>query len=150
MGEGCSDECRANGIDANVLLSTVAAHVQISLTEKPAAPEPSQSETQEPRLHSTLPCDDDPEFQEIIEEFNQRLNEKLDLMEAAISCDDNEELARLAHWLKGAGGTAGFHDFTDPALRMEQASRSSDQTVLIHHLETLKGIASRIDLPWKS
>ena len=32
---------------------------------------------------------------------------------------DLPELARLAHWLKGAGGTAGFPAFTQPAKHLE-------------------------------
>ena len=28
---------------------------------------------------------------------------------------DQDYLVRLAHWLKGAGGTCGFKEFFDPA-----------------------------------
>jgi len=33
-------------------------------------------------------------------------------------------LARLGHWLKGAGGTVGFDAFTDPALQLENAAKA--------------------------
>ncbi len=33
------------------------------------------------------------------------------------------ELAELAHWLKGAAGTVGFHDFTEPAKRLESLAK---------------------------
>ena len=31
----------------------------------------------------------------------------------------------LAHWLKGSGGTAGFHVLTEPAKRLEQAAKQN-------------------------
>ena len=51
---------------------------------------------------------DDPEFRRIVAGFIQRLREQAVAMQAAWERRDLEELARLAHWLKGAGGTVGF------------------------------------------
>ena len=53
----------------------------------------------------------------------QRLREKLDAMQTALSDHDFDQLAQLAHWLKGSGGTAGFHEFTDLAKELEQLAR---------------------------
>ena len=75
-------------------------------------------------IHSTLPTDD-VEFCEIIAEFESRLREKLAAMRTAFAEQDFEDLAQLAHWLKGSGGTAGFHDFTDLAKELEQLARAS-------------------------
>lgn len=44
-------------------------------------------------------------------------------MQTAFSDHDFDQLAELAHWLKGSGGTAGFHEFTDPAKELEQLAR---------------------------
>ena len=43
-------------------------------------------------------------------------------MRRACEQDDLTQLAKLAHWLKGSGGTAGFDDFTAPAAELEQLS----------------------------
>ena len=43
---------------------------------------------------------------------------KLAAMRTALATGNLDELARLAHWLKGSGGTAGFHEFTDPAKEL--------------------------------
>ena len=40
-------------------------------------------------------------------------------MQQASAKRDYKELAQLAHWLKGAGGTAGFAALTEPARRLE-------------------------------
>jgi chemotaxis protein histidine kinase CheA len=36
---------------------------------------------------------------------------------------DLEEVARIAHWLKGAAGTMGFHVFTAPSLKLMELVR---------------------------
>ena len=69
-------------------------------------------------LFSTLPTED-PDFREIVEEFIQRLQDQLAAMQRALDAQDLQELANLAHWLKGAGGTAGFPAFTQPAKRLQ-------------------------------
>ena len=66
---------------------------------------------------------DDPEFREIVEEFVDRLDGKLKEMQSMCESEKISELAQLAHWLKGAGGTAGFPAFTEPAGRLEQLAK---------------------------
>ncbi|MCC6124922.1 MAG: response regulator [Pirellulales bacterium] len=69
-------------------------------------------------LFSTLPTED-PDFREIVEEFIERLHGQIAAMQRAFDAEDLQELACLAHWIKGAGGTAGFPAFTQPAKRLE-------------------------------
>jgi CheY-like chemotaxis protein/HPt (histidine-containing phosphotransfer) domain-containing protein len=69
-------------------------------------------------LFSDLPTED-PDFREIVEEFQERLQDQVAAMQRALDTQDLAELARLAHWLKGAGGTAGFPAFTQPAKHLE-------------------------------
>jgi PAS domain S-box-containing protein len=94
----------------------------------------------------SLPLDD-PEFLEIAREFVQRLDERIREM-AALWCDeDYEGLAKLAHWLKGAGGTAGFGSFTLPARSLEvsaQAKKRFECEILIDEIQQL---CKRIELP---
>ena len=85
-------------------------------------PDPSSSPWNAPRcrppLVSSLPMDD-PEFRRIVEGFVERLREQAVAMRAAWEQGDLDELARLSHWLKGAGGTMGFNAFTEPAKKLE-------------------------------
>jgi PAS domain S-box-containing protein len=72
----------------------------------------------QPPLVSSLPMDD-PDFRRIVEGFIQRLREQAVAMREAWEIGDLEELVRLSHWLKGAGGTVGFDALTDPAKKLE-------------------------------
>jgi hypothetical protein len=56
-------------------------------------------------------------------------------------------LAALAHWLKGSGGTVGFHEFTEPATNLEVlATAQSEDGVEVMILE-LRGVAERLVVP---
>jgi signal transduction histidine kinase/DNA-binding response OmpR family regulator/HPt (histidine-containing phosphotransfer) domain-containing protein len=96
-------------------------------------------EFSEPYIHSMLPLDD-PEFREIVADFIPQLTAKLAEMRAAFSAGNYSDLANLAHWLKGAGGTCGFREFWQPSLQLEQAAKQpnrSDCEIRIRELEKL-------------
>jgi len=93
-------------------------------------------------LLSSLPLDD-PDFREIIEEFIERLYEQLDAMKQTLKAGDLEQLARLAHWLKGSGGTAGFDAFTQPARELEQLAKQGRTDELPAALHVIERLAAR-------
>ncbi len=116
------------------------------LHDKTRSAHVSDFSSREP-LYSTLPTDD-LEFCEIIVEFAGRLNEKLIEMRQAASANDYAELARLAHWLKGSGGTAGFAAFTAPARELEQAAKSNQPVAQVSEiLQGIETIAQCIIIP---
>jgi PAS domain S-box-containing protein len=173
---GDEEKCRAAGcsgfltkpIDMDLLVRTVAEAAGVrdgatptaAETKSPqaalnAAPAPSTAATNSPRplaggtLQSTLPTED-PEFCQIVEEFVDRLGQQIGAISKAWSEGDLDELARLAHWVKGSGGTAGFAMLTDPARELEQAAhlkRLDDIGAAISHLQDL---TSRIAAPPRS
>ncbi|NQT11253.1 MAG: response regulator, partial [Planctomycetes bacterium] len=100
---------------------------------------------EEPLL-SSLPTED-PEFREIVEEFVQRLEDKLAAMEQAFREHDYHGVANLAHWLKGSGGTAGFDAFTVPAKTLEALAKQEQQQRIPKALDELRQIAGRIVIP---
>ena len=147
--KGDEGKCRAAGcsgyvtkpIDGDQLLRTVAGALGVIsaapgsgsnnaiakgtevVQTAPAAPKQAvscgvKSNPADRPLFSTLPMED-PDFREIVEEFIQRLQDQLAAMQRALDTQDLPELSRLAHWLKGAGGTAGFPAFTQPAKHLE-------------------------------
>src|SRR5204862_115127 len=102
---GCSDFL-TKPIDPDTLLRAAAA---ILATQKRTSSNDEHmardaTDDRQP-LVSNLPADD-ADFREIVAEFVHRLDEKLDAMQHAWTVEDYGELGRLAHWLKGAGGTA--------------------------------------------
>jgi HPt (histidine-containing phosphotransfer) domain-containing protein len=65
-------------------------------------------------------------------------------METSAEAGDLEELARLAHWLKGSAGTVGFDAFTEPALNLELFAREGKQSEIEAAIQELRGLADRI------
>jgi len=97
---------------------------------------------------STLPADD-PDFAEIIAEFIDRFATKLDEIEAAWDSGNLEELANLAHWLKGSGGTAGFESCTKPAVRLEQLAKTNQTIDIPAAIDSIRIIHKRLKIPVK-
>jgi signal transduction histidine kinase/CheY-like chemotaxis protein/HPt (histidine-containing phosphotransfer) domain-containing protein len=77
------------------------------------------------RHRSTLPTDD-AEIHALVVEFIESIPARLDAMEAALASDHFDEVARLAHALKGSGGTAGYGCFTEPAGRVEDLAKARE------------------------
>ena len=94
-------------------------------------------------IRSQLPTSD-ADFREIVVEFLDTLEGKLSQMAAAWDQGDCGELAQLAHWLKGAGGTVGFTCFTAPAADLEQVAKSGNLKAAESHLDSLRALQTRI------
>jgi len=102
-----------------------------------------------PPVVSSLPMGD-PDFRRIVEGFIQRLRQQAVAMQAAWELRDLGELARLAHWLKGAGGTMGFGALTDPAKNLEILAKQEQVDDISDALnEVLDLIDSAVILPAK-
>jgi len=67
-------------------------------------------------------------------------------MEAAWNEKNFDEIARLAHWLKGAGGTVGFDAFTEPAAELEQLAKAKNEDQIAAMLTALRRLAARIEI----
>lgn len=67
---------------------------------------------------------DDPDLAEIIEMFVNDMPDRLVGLARCVAAGDWQELGRLAHQLKGACGSYGFHQLTTPAARLELACRT--------------------------
>jgi CheY-like chemotaxis protein len=138
--KGDQDRCLAAGcsgyitkpIDGDLLIRTIAQRLGISPPEPappaltplpgsgPSAAAPAANAG--PIMYSSLPTAD-AEFREIVQEFIARVHQQIDAMQQALAVHDLSELGRLAHWIKGAGGTAGFPAFTKPAKHLETLIR---------------------------
>ena len=96
-------------------------------------------------IFSQLPTEE-PEFRSIVEDFVPQLKLKLDEMDSALAAGDMTEMASLAHWLKGAGGTVGFTQFGVPSFKLETAARESNLEEAAIHLGAIKNLQQRIAL----
>ena len=82
-----------------------------------------------------------------MEEFVDRLHQRMGEIQEAMGRGDLDELARLAHWLKGAGGSAGFPALTAPAKRLETVVKDDQCDEIENAIGELLEITARIVRP---
>ena len=80
----------------------------------------------------------------IVARFIEQLPAKRLQMDEAAARGDMTELAALAHWLKGAGGSMGFDELFEPAKALERAAHQGDQAAARAALRQVAGLQSRI------
>jgi CheY-like chemotaxis protein len=97
-------------------------------------------------IFSKLPSNNE-KFRTLITRFVKRLDEQLEAMERARTQGDFGEVAALAHWLKGAGGTVGFDEFTPPASRLEELAKEGREAEVAQAIAKLRGLAARVVVP---
>ena len=68
----------------------------------------------------------DPELASILDSFVEALPEKVAAMRLALGGGQHDELRRLAHQLKGAGGGYGYPSLTEAARALEAAADARD------------------------
>jgi HPt (histidine-containing phosphotransfer) domain-containing protein len=130
-------------IDLHRLLDAVAAALPNPSPDRPTFD--ALEKDPEP-LVSTLPMDDR-DFREIVDEFAERLEEKMDALRASFERGDYSEVVMIAHWIKGAGGTAGFPALTEPATGLERLARAGATERIESAIQKLAALALRIHMP---
>jgi DNA-binding response OmpR family regulator len=91
------------------------------------------------------PAGSDPRIRAIADVFLVRLRAKIAAMAASLEAGDLRELSALAHWLKGAAGTVGLHEFTAPAEALERLAEGGRPEALAAAIRELGLLAERID-----
>ena len=109
----------AEPADASIPIGGLTREPSTDRELPPAQPLPTTEKPVMSRLGSS------PRFQKVILQFIEKLKEELIRAQAAWENENLEELALIAHWLKGAGGTVGFDDFTEPAARLENFAKTA-------------------------
>ncbi|MES2793086.1 MAG: ATP-binding protein [Planctomycetota bacterium] len=150
---GDQDVCRAAGcsgylskpVKIDELVETVRTAVLPYATSRPPQIGSQEQESQPQQILSTLPSEL-PQLHRIIDRFVTTLPKKIVEMKSAQVAGQWEELADLAHWLKGAGGTVGFDCLTAPAAELEQHAKLKDNIKVKCVLDDLSSLAARIAL----
>ena len=88
-----------------------------------------------------------PKLHGVIFAFIEKLNDQLLKMDQAYTNGNLDELAMLALWLKGAGGTVGFDDFTKPAAELGKFAKSGQAEQAGRFLAQVQGLAKAIVAP---
>ena len=135
---GCTDYL-TKPIDKLQLLTTINTHLQHAATGRahhgaPAAAAPAAergSSVAEPRVQSghggqvRSELVDDPDMKELIAQFTRQLPQSVSDLQRQLDQGNLEELARIAHRMKGAGGGYGFNQITELAASAEKAIKDS-------------------------
>ena len=151
IGVGCTAYL-TKPVDIDALLATVASIIG-GHQENAAGPaagvrkERCESRTRRRFEPDRVAPAGKPRMHGVIGRFVERMGRQLPLFEAAPQAGRHEELRELAHWLKGAGGTVGFDDFTEPAADLEDAARAADTDACSRHVATIVNLAQRIVAP---
>lgn len=95
---------------------------------------------------SELPLED-PEFLEIVVGFVDKLRKEVEELRQVWQGRDFEEVARIAHWLKGAAGTMGFREFTEPGIRLMQQAREERTEEIESTIREITAMVAAIELP---
>ncbi len=97
-------------------------------------------------LHCSLALDK-PIYLEILFEFVDELPSRLDAMSTALEQHEWDQLAEVAHALKGSGGSIGYHAFTTPCRDLEAYARQKDPERTKVAFDSVKGVARSIVVP---
>jgi HPt (histidine-containing phosphotransfer) domain-containing protein len=65
----------------------------------------------------------DPDLGEIVQMFVEEMPQRVEALERCRLAAEWEDVGRIAHQLKGAAGSYGFHELTPLAARLEAAIR---------------------------
>lgn len=87
---------------------------------------------------------DDPDFADLVAQFVEGLNDRLNVMENALGEADFETLRAAAHQLKGSGGGYGYPLLTEHAGQLEQLATHRELDDCLAAVDTLKKICSRV------
>ncbi len=142
---GC-DDFLTKPIDRDKLVTAVAEHAAGCGDGQPGEPAANAEPGETPRADAgrtdviVSGFADDPDLGGIIDQFVAGLPSQLQEMRGAAANGDHERLRRLAHQLKGAGGSYGYPMLTDAAKTLEDAAGAADieaANLAIAHLAEL-------------
>ena len=126
LATGC-DDYASKPINRASLVSTCHKWMQIAIAKAGNTDSKRQlptgcSSSQTTALISEIA--EDPDMVPLINTFLDNLKHKMTLMSECLSANRLGDLAKLAHQLKGAGGSYGFPSISDAAKRVEQQAKS--------------------------
>jgi PAS domain S-box-containing protein len=143
---GC-DDYLAKPIDRALLIHTISAFVdredagESSATPPDAAPNGMEADS--PSVVVSLFAND-PEMAEILKEFIGRLPGQFEEMQPPCAAHRHEDLQRVAHKLKGAGGCYGYPSLTETCRLLEDAARGKDIDAETTAIESIAALIKAI------
>ncbi len=118
---------------------------QLSQSSSPDVKEPGKAkqESMPEIIYSEYVNDAD--LVELIDEFAAGLEADVESMRKALENGDHDGLRRLAHQMKGAGGSYGYPMLTGAAMRLEGAAKAKDVETCTVALDKLEVLCQAVD-----
>lgn len=79
----------------------------------------------------------DSTFAPLVPKFLVNRKNEVAAIQHAVALEDFETIRKLAHGMKGAGGSYGFDTITEIGATLEKAAKERDSEKIIHGLEML-------------
>jgi len=141
LDAGCDDYV-AKPVECRALLATLAQFLKNGASPASAAPRPAASDPPVGVIASTFRGD--PELLAILAAFVAALPRRLDQMRQAAATGQWDNVQRLAHQMKGVGGSYGYPCLSDAARDLESAARTSDAASVMIALAELERLCAGI------
>ena len=88
----------------------------------------------------------DPEIQELIPKFLERMDEKTKLLKAASEHADFETIAGLAHRIKGSARGYGFDLLTQYAAKLEESAEKKQSIEAKNLIREIADFLNRVEI----
>ncbi len=148
LSAGC-DAHLAKPIDRKQLIETVAQYAMVETGQSDAGTASRSRGVNSSRTDGIVSrYADDPQLADILPRFVDRLASQLDALCEALEEERLDELARLAHRLKGAGGSYGYPTLTEVAKSLELAAKAKDAGGAAAALAGVREVCTAIQTGW--
>jgi CheY-like chemotaxis protein/HPt (histidine-containing phosphotransfer) domain-containing protein len=148
LSAGCTAHL-AKPIDRRRLIETVAQHAMLP-TSQTAGPTAEQGPVVTPAQTGGIASQflDDPQLGDILPQFVKRLPNQLDVLCEALEQKRLGDAERLAHQIKGAGGSYGYPTLSEVAKSLELAAKAQDVRGAAAALADVKEVCLAIQRGW--
>ena len=149
LAAGCNAHL-AKPIDRKQLIETVAQYAMSKAARATRPRQPSRAVSRGRSDGISSQFADDPQLAAILPQFVERLPSQLDALCEALAEDRLEDAERLAHRIKGAGGSYGYPDAQRGGQSLEVAAKAQDVGGATAALAVVKEVCAAIQTGWTS
>jgi len=141
---GCNDHL-AKPIDRRRLIRTIARFAAKAGLGDDPAPSPDQQVSEEDNAALVSQFADDPEIRTILDRFVAGLDDQVSAMRQSQLDHRYQDLQRMAHKMKGSGGSYGYPSLSDAAAELESAAKTKNVEAAAVALERVASLCRAID-----
>jgi HPt (histidine-containing phosphotransfer) domain-containing protein len=91
----------------------------------------------------------DASFEPLIPKFMTNRKKEVVVMEEALAAKDLDTVRKVAHGMKGAGGSYGFDRISEMASTIEQAAKAGNASPIARDLPALSSYLDRIKVVYE-